>query len=100
MIQKKAFRSSIPKGRIVAIIVLVVMGAAALAANDLWGSRSTNLRQFDPDQVAALETQMWRSYYARDRLSLYDQLTVLLRRQYHLPFLRSYIVAFHAAKAA
>src|SRR5437868_1644195 len=100
MMQKKAFRSSSPKRQIVAIVVLVVLAGAALVANDLWGSGSTNLRQFDPDQVAALETQMWRSYYARERLSLYDQLTVLLRRQYHLPFLRSYVVAFHAAKAA
>jgi hypothetical protein len=43
---------------------------------------------------------MWRSYYAKQRLPLFNQLAELLRRQYRLPFLRSYIVAYHGARAA
>lgn len=43
---------------------------------------------------------MWRSYYGRQRFLLFRQLSELLRTQYNLPFLRSYLVAFHAAKAA
>ena len=43
---------------------------------------------------------MWKSYYAHERLPLFSQLATLLRRQYGLPILRSYVVAYHAARGA
>jgi hypothetical protein len=88
------------KTRVFILIVLILVGTAAWAAVDLWGPRSTSLRQFDPDNVARLETEMWRSYYDKQRFRLFNELAVLLRQQYHMPLLRSYVVAFHAAKAA
>ncbi|MBI4474683.1 MAG: hypothetical protein HY646_18575, partial [Acidobacteria bacterium] len=36
----------------------------------------------------------------KERLRLFNELSVLLRHQYHMPLLRSYVVGFHAAKAA
>jgi hypothetical protein len=83
-----------------------LVGAAMIAASgvwaaiDLWRPVRSSLRQFNPDDVANLETQMWRSYYDKQRLPLFNQLAELLRQQYRLPFLRSYVVAFHGAKAA
>jgi hypothetical protein len=71
-----------------------------LAAFDLWAPVKTDIRQFDPDVVAKLDTEMWRSYYDRKPLPLYFQLSDLLRRQFHFPWLRSHLVAYHAAKAA
>jgi hypothetical protein len=82
------------------IAIVLIMAGGAWVAADLWSPRSTSLRQFDPDDLARLETQMWRSYYDKERLRLFNELAVLLRRQYHMPLLRSYVVAFHAAKAA
>jgi hypothetical protein len=55
---------------------------------------------FDPDEVARLETAMWRSYYDRRRLSLFGQLVALLRDQFHLQPLRSVALAALAARAA
>ena len=43
---------------------------------------------------------MWKSYYAHQRLRLFGELATLLRREYDLPALRSYVVAYHAARAA
>jgi hypothetical protein len=43
---------------------------------------------------------MWKSYYAHERLPLFNQLATLLRRQYGLPILRSHVVAYHAARGA
>lgn len=43
---------------------------------------------------------MWKSYYAHERLALFGELATLLREQYGLPVLRSYVVAYHAARAA
>lgn len=43
---------------------------------------------------------MWRSYCAHERLHLFSQLATLLRRQYELPLLRSYVVGYRAAQAA
>jgi hypothetical protein len=72
----------------------------AWAAWDLWAPRSHSLRDFQPDEVGRLETAMWKSYYAHERLPLFSQLATLLRRQYGLPILRSYVVAYHAARGA
>ena len=87
-----------PRARWVALLAVAV--ALAWAAVDLYGPRSSSLRDFDPQEVARLETAMWRSYYAKERLALFGQLTELLRTQYRLPWLRSHVVAYQAAKAA
>ena len=87
----------LPKVRwFVAVIAIAVLGWIAV---DLYGPHSTSLRSFDPNEVARLETAMWRSYYGRERLRLFLQLAELLRTQYHLPFWRSNVVAYQAAKA-
>ncbi len=59
-----------------------------------------HLRQFDAHAVARLETDMWRSYYDHRALRLFSGLATLLRTQYHLPLWRSYLGAWHAARAA
>jgi len=56
--------------------------------------------EFDADEVARLETAMWRSYYEKQRLRLFNQLSELLRTQYHMPLIRSNQVAYYAANAA
>jgi hypothetical protein len=82
------------------VLAGVLVASGAWAAIDLWRPVSSSLRQFDADEVARLETDMWRSYYSKERLKLFNQLAELLRRQYRLPFLRSYLVAYQGAKAA
>lgn len=67
---------------------------------DLYGPRSTRLRHFDANEVARLETAMWRSYYDRKQVKLFNEMTELLRTQYNLPYIRSNAVAYQAAKAA
>ena len=69
-------------------------------AYDLYAPRRTSLRDFDPDEVARLDTAMWRSYYSRQRARLFAQLGELLRTQYRMPLVRSNAVAYQAAKAA
>jgi hypothetical protein len=86
------------KKRWVALAILVVL--VAWAGYDLYGPRSTHMRQFDPDEIARLETAMWRSYYSRERVKLFTELSELLRTQYNLPYVRSNKVAYSAAKAA
>ena len=66
---------------------------------DLYFPRTTHLREFDADEVARLETAMWRSYYDKERLKLFFQLSELLRTQYRMPFVRSNQTAYYAAKA-
>lgn len=72
----------------------------AWAVFDLYRPTHTDIRNFNPDEVARLETAMWRSYYSRQRLRLFGQLAELMRTQYHFTFLRSNVVAYRAAKAA
>jgi hypothetical protein len=86
--------------KILRIVLLIVIALAAYTAFDLLAPRSSRMRGFDPDEVARIETAMWRSYYSRQRLRLYNQMTELLRSQYNLPFIRSNAVAYQAARAA
>lgn len=86
-------------------MVLKVIGVAlvllsAWVSYDLYAPRTTNLREFDPDEVARLETAMWRSYYEKERFRLFRELAQMLRTQYNMPFVRSNKVAYHAANAA
>jgi hypothetical protein len=82
------------------ILSVALVLVAAWVAYDLFSPRTTHLREFDPDEVARLETAMWRSYYEHRRVSLFSELAELLRTQYDMPFVRSNLVAYHAANAA
>lgn len=98
---KKKTRRSRPRLRRVLLVfaaILVVLGG--WIAYDVYSPRQTKMRQFDSNEVARLETAMWRSYYSRQRAKLFGEAAELLRTQYRLPFWRSNTVAFRAAKAA
>ncbi|HEY2015048.1 MAG TPA: hypothetical protein VGH38_16180 [Bryobacteraceae bacterium] len=81
----------------------LIAGAIALilwVVTDLGAAGSQDLTNFDSHAVARLETDMWRSYYARNRVALFGELGELLRTQYHMAFWSSSAGAFHAARAA
>ena len=78
----------------------MVILAAAYIAFDLLAPRESRMREFDADEVARLETAMWRSYYNRQQVRLFNQMTELLRSQYNLPLVRSNVVAYEAVRAA
>lgn len=80
------------------LVLLAVL--IAYSAFDLLAPRTTKMRSFNPDEIARLETAMWRSYYDKKELRLYNQMTELLRSQYNLPLIRSNAVAYQAARAA
>jgi hypothetical protein len=81
-------------------LTLLLAAIAAWGAYDLYGPRTSHMRDFDADEVAHLETAMWRSYYDKQQVRLFNQLAELLRTQYNMPLIRSNRVAYHAAKAA
>ncbi len=83
--------------RSVAIVLTLLVGALLY---DLYYPRSAKMREFDPNEVARLETAMWRSYYDKKQVQLFNQLSELLRTQYHMPLVRSNQVAYYAANAA
>lgn len=86
--------------RVAKILLIVVVVLLAYTTFDLLAPRSSKMRSFDPNEVARIETAMWRSYYDKRQLQLYNQMTGLLRSQYNLPFVRSNTVAYQAARAA
>ena len=88
------------KKRVLMICVLVLLAIAAWVLYDLYAPRTAHLREFDADEVARLETAMWRSYYEKERVQLFNQLSKLLRTQYDMPLVRSNQVAYYAANAA
>ena len=88
------------KKRVLMIGVLVLLAIAGWVLYDLYAPRTAHLREFDADEVARLETAMWRSYYEKERVQLFNQLSKLLRTQYDMPLVRSNQVAYYAANAA
>lgn len=83
--------------RVLALVLVLLIGGVVF---DLYYPRATHLREFDANEVARLETAMWRSYYEKQRVLLFNQLAELLRTQYHMPLVRSNQVAYYAANAA
>jgi hypothetical protein len=83
------------------LLGLLVAGVllAGWIAFDLLAPHKVDIRDFDADEVARLDTAMWRSYYSRERLKLFGQLSELLEKQYKLRFWRRQLIAFYAAKA-
>ena len=67
---------------------------------DLYRPHKIDIREFDANEIARLDTEMWRSYYAKERLKMFSQLTEVLEKQYKLPFWRRQLMAFYAAKSA
>jgi hypothetical protein len=85
------------KKKIVLSLLLVLITWIIM---DLLRPVHKDIRQFDPQLVARLDTEMWRSYYDKKALKLFLQLGELLRKQFNIPFWRSQVIAFHAARAA
>jgi hypothetical protein len=90
--------------RILCRLFFVVLAAGVLLsvwiAIDLYRPHKVDIPEFDADEVARLDTAMWRSYYDRERVRMFREMTELLEKQYHLPFWRRQLVAFYAAKGA
>lgn len=82
------------------LALIAVLGLAIWLGIDLFGPAHSRLREFDPNEIGRLETEMWRSYYSRERVKLFLQLAELMRSQYGMPYARSKKVAFNAAWAA
>ena len=95
-----AAKSRSRKKRIALIFAVVLLAVAAWVLYDLYAPRTAHLREFDPDEVARLETAMWRSYYEKERVRLFRELSELMRTQYDMPLVRSNQVAYYAANAA
>jgi hypothetical protein len=82
------------------VALALILATTCWVLYDLYSSRTAHLKEFDPNEVARLETAMWRSYYEGQRLRLFRELSELLRTQYNMPLIRSNRVAYFAAKAA
>lgn len=80
------------------LIISVLLGV--WIAFDIYTPHKVDIRDFDADEVARLDTAMWRSYYSRERLQMFSELTELLQKQYKLRFWRRQLIAFYAAKSA
>lgn len=85
-----------------AFLVLLSIGIllAVWVVFDLYRPHKVDIRQFNADEIARLDTAMWRSYYAKERLKMFSQLTEVLEKQYKLPFWRRQLMAFYAARSA
>lgn len=87
--------------RVVALLLL-----AALAAGAYWGlvmhvpPGPRSARTFQPDRLADLETEMWRSYYNRENVNLFRTLITALREQFRYPWSKAGRAGYHLAKAA
>ena len=81
-------------------LLLIGVLLAGWIAYDIYTPHKVDIREFDADEVARLDTAMWRSYYSRERLQMFSELTELLEKQYKMRFWRRQLVAYYAAQAA
>jgi hypothetical protein len=82
-------------------LALCLTGAAALAAGAyVFWPRTAQLRAFDPNRVAQLETAMWRAYYEHRYAALLGNLYLVNRDDYGFSPADSLALAWYAALAA
>jgi hypothetical protein len=92
---------NIRKSKRILWLVLALVGALLLWIGvDLLGPWRVDIRHFNAEEVARLDTAMWRSYYEGRPNRLFLQLAELMRSQFHFPIFRSNRVALSAARAA
>ncbi|HTQ66387.1 MAG TPA: hypothetical protein VMI12_16455, partial [Puia sp.] len=83
------------------IYVLIIIFLLALwIVIDLLYPYKTDIKKFGHSDVGRLDGAMWRSYYEKKKLKLFFQSSKLMRKQFDVPFWRSQLMAYHAAKAA
>jgi len=82
------------------LIWLLLLLLVAWIVIDLNYPYKTDIRNFNPAEVARLDGAMWRSYYEKKKLKLFFQSAELMRTQFGVGFWRSNVMAYHAAKAA
>jgi hypothetical protein len=68
------------------ILKFLMIVLAVWVVLDLFVPHHSNFKKYDSNIVAKLEIDMWRSYYEREPVKLFWQLSELLRIQYHLTF--------------
>ena len=92
--------------RVLRVILLLLAVVMVLTAAE-WtrerftrSSRTSDLRMFDAAAVGKLDTDMWRSYYERRPVRLFEQMITLLRTQYGMQPLEALTNAYRAAHAA
>ncbi len=61
---------------------------------DRWGA------DFDPDELARLETRMWKAYYRRQPARLFGLLVMALRAQAHVGWHRALMASLLLTRAA
>ncbi len=64
------------------------------ATGDGWGTG------FDPDELARLETRMWKAYYRRQPARLFGWLILALRAQAHVSLPRALVASLALTRAA
>jgi hypothetical protein len=84
-------------------VLIAVMAIAAGVYYGGWvhtppGPRS--LRAFEPDRQAELEVEMWRAYYAKERLRLFRLLVISLREQNRYTWAKAIEAGFYLARPA
>jgi hypothetical protein len=84
--------------RVAVVLAVLLAFASALALTPPRGPRS--MRQFNPTRLAGLELRMWQAYYAKENVTLFGLLVVMLHEQYRYSWATATVEAFHLARAA
>lgn len=61
------------------VILAILAVCFVYVGVDVFWPLHRDLRQFDPVALGELETNMWQSYYGRQRLALFSELAEMLR---------------------
>jgi len=86
--------------RLIRRILLILFLLALLGAGYALWPRQGDLRTFDPEAAARLETEMWRAYYGHNYQALAGAIYSLHRDVYHFSPGDSAQLAYDSGKAA
>lgn len=82
------------------VIAVAALGAGIETRREYARPHSIDLRDFDGAAVGKLDMEMWRSYYERHQIRLFQQMIRLLRTQFHIGPVMALVNSYRAAHAA
>ena len=78
----------------------IALTVALLGAGWFFWPRKADMRGFDPDAMARVETKAWRHYYEKRWFALFADLYDGARHQYGFSPCDSVLLSFHAARSS
>ncbi|MCI4667317.1 MAG: hypothetical protein MRZ79_04085 [Bacteroidia bacterium] len=82
------------------IFLFPILLLAAWITFDLTVPVKRDISSINGKEIGEMEAKMWEAYYSKKKVDLLFNTAKIMRKQFKIPYWRSYLAAYYAAEAA